>query len=270
MSTSRTSRPALRRHARFHSAFLDDDRDVTVYLPPGYSRRRRGGYPVLYMHDGQNLFRDDEAFIAGESWRVGETADTLIEAGRVEPLLIVGIANAGARRVLEYTPTATKRLGGGQADRYGRLLIEELMPLIDRTYATAKGPSRTGLGGSSLGGLVTLYLGLRHPGVFGRLAVMSPSVWWDRRVILRDVHTRRPDSRPRVWLDMGADEGKRALDDARLLAAGMTRAGWTPGGDLMYTEHPGATHRESAWAARVAPMLQHLFPATAATIGPLL
>jgi predicted alpha/beta superfamily hydrolase len=263
-----TSRPTFRRHARFHSAFLDDDRDVTVYLPPGYSRRRRGGYPVLYMHDGQNLFRDDEAFIAGESWRIGETADMLIGAGRIEPLLIVGIANAGERRVLEYTPTATKRLGGGQADRYGRMILEELQPLIDRSYATAKGPSRTGLGGSSLGGLVTLFLGLRHPGVFGRLAVLSPSVWWDRRVILRDVNTIRPTPRPRVWLDIGTGEGKRAVDDTRLLAAGMKRAGWTPGDDLVYTEHPGATHRESAWAARVGPMLQYLFPSTPATIGP--
>lgn len=260
--------PTFRRHARFHSAFLDDHRDITVYLPPGYSRRRRGGYPVLYMQDGQNLFRDDDAYVAGESWRMGETADLLIEAGRIEPLLIVGIGHAGERRVLEYTPTATKRLGGGQADRYGRLLLEELMPLIDRSYATAKGPSRTGLGGSSLGGLVTVYLGLRRPDVFGRLAVLSPSVWWDRRVILRDVHTLRPHPRPRVWLDMGTGEGRRALDDARLLAAGMKRAGWIPGNDLMYTEHSGATHRESAWAARVAPMLQYVFPATAATIGP--
>jgi predicted alpha/beta superfamily hydrolase len=259
-----TSGSTFRRHEQFHSAFLDDDRGVTVYLPPGYRSKGRR-YPVLYMHDGQNLFEDERAFVPGESWRVGQTADALIEAGRIEPLVIVGIDHAGPKRNLEYTPTATKRLGGGLADRYGRLIIEELKPFIDRTYATAKGSSRTGLGGSSLGGLVSLFLGLHHPDVFGRLCVMSPSVWWDRRVILRDVHTVRPDSRPRVWLDMGIAEGKRAVDDARLLAAGMQRAGWVLGDDLVYSEHPNATHRESAWAARVGPMLEYLFPAT---IGP--
>jgi predicted alpha/beta superfamily hydrolase len=224
------------------------------------------------MHDGQNLFNDHEAYIPGESWRIGHTADALIESGRVEPLLIVGIDNAGERRALEYTPTATKRLGGGGADRYGRLIIEELMPFIDRTYATASGPSRTGLGGSSLGGLVSLYLGLHHPDLFGRLAVMSPSVWWDRRVILKDVRrcridprpsdSREPRLRPRVWVDIGTGEGRRAIEDARLLVAGMQHAGWKLGDEVRYSEHANAEHRESAWAARVGPMLEYLFPAT--------
>jgi predicted alpha/beta superfamily hydrolase len=256
-----TSGPHLQRHTGFHSTFLEHDRNITVYMPPGYSPSA-GPYPVLYMHDGQNLFNDDEAYVAGESWRVGHTADALINAGRIEPLLIVGIDNAGQKRIDEYTPTATKRLGGGLAARYGRLIIEELKPFIDRNYATATGPSRTGLGGSSLGGLVSLYLGLHHAAVFGRLTVISPSVWWDRRVILREVHNRRPVPRPRVWVDMGTDEGRRAVEDARLLVAGMRRAGWVLGDDLVYSEYPDATHRESAWAARVGPMLEYLFPAT--------
>lgn len=272
-----TSTPTLRRHQRFHSAFLDDARDITVYLPPGYAPRRARKpltldsrlptsdsrrYPVLYMHDGQNLFNDDEAYVPGESWRIGQTADALIASGRVEPLIIVGINHAGERRALEYTPTATKRLGGGGADRYGRLIVEELMPFIDRTYATARGPSRTGLGGSSLGGLISLYLGLRHPDVFSRLALMSPSVWWDRRVILKDVRRCRIDAKPRVWVDIGTGEGRRAVDDARLLVAGMLHAGWRLDDDLRYSEHADAEHRESAWAARVGLMLEYLFPAT--------
>lgn len=256
-----TTQPTFERLPRFPSAFLDDERDVTVYLPPGYPAAG-ARYPVLYLHDGQNLFDGDEAYVRGESWQVGETADALIAAGRVEPLLIVGVGHAGVHRLQEYTPTATRRLGGGQADRYARLLIEELKPFVDRRYPTATGPARTGVGGSSLGGLVSLYLGLHHPEVFGRLAVLSPSVWWDRRVILRDVHTLRPAPRPRIWLDMGTGEGRRALDDARLLDAGLARAGWVHGDDLRYTEYPGATHRESAWAARVGPMLEYLFPAT--------
>lgn len=258
------SLPTLQRHERFHSAFLPDDRDITVYLPPGYAARVDAGhlFPALYLHDGQNLFDGDEAYVPGESWRIGETADALIQAGTIEPLVVVGVGHAGANRIQEYTPTATRRQGGGQAEQYGRLLIEELQPFIERTYAVAIGPSRTGLGGSSLGGLVSLYLGLRRPDVFGRLAVMSPSVWWDRRVILRDVRGFGGTPRPRVWVDMGTGEGKRAVDDARLLAAGLARAGWEAGRNLMYSEYPGATHREAAWAARAGVMLQWLFPAT--------
>ena len=159
----------LRRHEQFHSEFLDHDRDILVFLPPGYddgpspdgketgadpSLGRR--YPVLYMHDGQNLFEPDTAFQKGEHWRVGETATGLIEAGRIEPLIIVGIYNTGEARLDEYTPTDDVRLGGGHADDYGRMIIEELKPLIDREYRTRTGAADTGVAGSSLGGLVSL------------------------------------------------------------------------------------------------------------------
>lgn len=218
-----TPAPTLRRDS-VPSALLDGERAVTVYLPPGYAPDGTH-YPVLYMQDGQRLFdadvlhapgtrqradggRLEDGSAAEESWRMGRTADAMIAAGVVEPLIIVGIAHAGPRRIEEYTPTATRRLGGGGAALYLRFLIEELMPAIDSAYATATGPSRTGIGGSSLGGLVSLYAGLYRPDAFGRLAVLSPSVWWDRRVILRDLHGRKPEPRPRIWLDMGTAEGQ--------------------------------------------------------------
>src|SRR5215213_5718683 len=176
----------LRRHEQFHSLYLEHDRDVLVWLPPGYdgSDGRSDGrstnvrYPVLYMHDGQNLFEPHTAFQKGEHWKVGETATELIEAGRIEPLIIVGIYNTGEARIDEYTPTDDAKLGGGHADDYGRMIIEELKPLIDRTYRTQ--PARTGLAGSSLGGLASLHLGFTHPQVFSRIAALSPSVWWDK------------------------------------------------------------------------------------------
>src|SRR5262245_60099994 len=161
----------LRRHDRFASAYLDA-RDVVVWLPGGYGDGRR--YPVLYMHDGQNLFDPDTAYQKGQHWRVGETAEELIDRGRIEPLIIVGINNSGARRVQEYTPTRDARLGGGRAADYGRMIVEELKPYIDDTYRTRPDAASTGIGGSSLGGLVTLYLGLTYPRVFSRLAALSP------------------------------------------------------------------------------------------------
>jgi predicted alpha/beta superfamily hydrolase len=221
-------------------------------------------YPVLYMHDGQNLFEPETAFQKGEHWRLGETAAELIAAGRIEPLIIVGISNTGDSRVHEYTPTRDPRLGGGRAGDYGRMIVEELKPLIDRTYRTRSDAASTGLGGSSLGGLVTLHLGFAHPRVFGRLAVLSPSVWWDRRVILKTVRQARSKPPSRIWLDMGTAEGRKGLDDARLLKAALVGLGFTPGVDLQYAEYEGATHSEQAWAERVAPMLEWLFPADSA------
>ncbi len=206
---------SLHRHEQFRSAFLPDARDVLVWLPPGYAAEADRLYPVLYMHDGQNLFDPDTAFQKGEHWRLGETATELIAAGRLEPLIIVGIYNTGDERIHEYTPTKDARLGGGLAGDYGRLIVEELKPLIDRTYRTRPDAAHTGLGGSSLGGLATLHLGFTHPDVFSRLAVLSPSVWWDRRAILTTVRQTRPRPKLRLWVDMGTAEGRLGLDDAR-------------------------------------------------------
>ena len=256
----------LHRHEQFHSAFLEHDRDVLVWLPPGYDDgsaptvlNRR--YPVFYMHDGQNLFDPDTAFQQGEHWRVGETAARLIDAGRIEPLIVVGIYNTGDARIDEYTPTGDRKLGGGQADDYGRMIIEELKPLIDRTYRSRPDAASTGIGGSSLGGLVSLHLGFTHPAVFTKIAALSPSVWWGRKAILKTIREARSKPPIRLWVDMGTAEGRKGLEDARLLKAALVGLGFSPGGDLHYAEYEGATHTEESWAERVGPMLTWLFPA---------
>ncbi len=262
----------LRVFRHLPSNFLPDPRDVTVYLPAGYDEELQRRYPVLYLHDGQNLFDPASAFVPGNHWRVAETADVVIEAGEVEPLIIVGVHNTGPRRLAEYTHSADRKLGGGEALCYGRLLVEELLPFINETFRTRTGPEHTGLGGSSLGGLVSLYLGLLYPRVFGRLAVMSPSIWWDKRSILKVLaRVGRPEHRARIWLDAGDAEGPRTLPDAEMLAAQLVRQGWRAdsgpesgpefGQDLRYEWIPGGTHDERAWAERVGPMLRWLFPA---------
>lgn len=262
--TNPGERPSrLRVHPRFHSRFLPDDRDVTVYPPPGYEENADRDYPVLYMQDGQNLFDSETSFVKGRTWQLAETADAAIEAGEIEPVILVGIAHAGERRVAEYTPTHDWKLGGGQADKYGRLLTEELLPYIAANYRVRPGAENTGLGGSSLGGLATLYLGLKYGSVFGKLAVLSPSVWWNHRAILGLVSDAVPKLRalPRVWLDVGDAEGRRAVADTDLLDRRLRAKGWHPGNDLSYEQIPGGTHDEAAWAQRVRPMLRFLFPA---------
>jgi enterochelin esterase-like enzyme len=253
--------PRLRSHLQFHSRFLPDDRDVTIYLPPGYDEEPGRRYPVLYLQDGQNLFDPRTSFIPGRTWQVAETADSVIEAGEVEPLIIVGIANTGEHRLAEYTPTRDWKMGGGDANKYGKLLVQDLLPFIASNYRIRPGTENTGLGGSSLGGLVTLHLGLAYPEVFGKLAVMSPSVWWNHKSIVSYVTETAPRLvlRPRIWLDVGDAEGRRTLADTDLLDRRLEASGWSQGRDLHYERVPGGTHDEAAWAQRVGPMLRFLF-----------
>src|SRR5437588_12502339 len=188
----------VRLHKSFHSAILNNDRDVIVYLPPGYDADTKRHYPVFYMHDGQNLFDGATSFIPGQEWRADEVAQSLIAAGKIEPLIIVGIYNAGVERVNEYTAAQDPKFkAGGKADLYGRFLVEELKPFIDKTYRSEKDARHTGLGGSSLGGLISLYLGLKYPTVFTRIAVVSPAVWSADNQIQRftEAQSRRPPRR---------------------------------------------------------------------------
>jgi predicted alpha/beta superfamily hydrolase len=260
MTPSIVSAPRLDRHAGFTSRFLDRPRDVVVYLPPGYDEDRSTRYPVLYMHDGQNVFDPATAYVPGQHWRLGEMADLLIAEGRVQPLLVVGVHHTGPHRVHEYTPTRDPRLGGGQARAWGRLLTEELKPFIDARYRTRPERGHTGLGGSSLGGLSTLYLGLRHADVFSRLAVLSPSVWWGRRAILRYVARTRPRPATRIWLDIGTAEGRVAVADVRRLRQALVGSGWRDHHDLRYVEAAGGTHSEAAWGDRIGDVLEYLYP----------
>jgi predicted alpha/beta superfamily hydrolase len=246
------------------SSLLPDGRQLTIYLPPGYEAEIERRYPVLYLQDGQNLFDAARAF-GGQHWHVAETATALIESGTIAPLIIAGIDNTGANRINEYTHTHDRKRGGGEAGAYARFVVGAIKPFVDATFRTRPDTSNTGIGGSSLGGLVSLFIALSHPDVFGKAAVMSPSVWWDRRSILRYVRTV-PKTRPRLWVDMGTAESmgagsaRRVLEDARLLEAGLVKAGWVEGVDLRYEDIEGGEHNERAWGNRFGRVLEWLFP----------
>ncbi len=256
-----TRRGTLEHIRGFHSEILGNNREITIYLPPGYNSRDHLRYPVLYMNDGQNLFEQERAFIPGQHWRLAEAADEKIGGRTARPMIIAGIDNTPSR-IDEYTPTNdTARHGGGKAVEYGRMIIEELKPILDAGYRTLPDVSNTALGGSSLGGLAAMYLGLTHPDVFGHLAVMSPSVWWDSRAILAEVDRFNAPQRPRIWLDMGGREGIEGLANARLLRDRLLAAGWRNEDDFRYFEDRRADHSERAWAKRVPAVLEFLFPA---------
>lgn len=254
--------PRYRVLPEFHSDLLQTDRTVRVYLPEAYLSEPTRRFPVFYLHDGQNLFDGRTSYVVNRTWRAHMTADRLTQAGVIEPVILVGVDNAGVRRMAEYTPTRDMRMGGGDGPRYGRLLIEELKPLLDDRFRTLQAAESTGVGGSSLGGLISLALGLDHPEVFGKLAVMSPSVWWNQRALLMMVSEAAPRPRPRIWLDMGTSEGLRHLRDCDLLQHRLIQRGWKLGRDLRYLRVPGGLHDEEAWARRFDEVLRFLFPKT--------
>jgi predicted alpha/beta superfamily hydrolase len=260
------SGPNLHKHRGFRSRFLRNQRDLIVYLPPGYDAQLARRFPVLYLHDGQNLFDGATSFIPGMDWHVGQSADRGIQEKKIQPLIIVGIYNAGKARVREYTPTRVPRLGGGSADRFAKFLLKEVMPFTQGEYRTLSGQEFTGMGGSSLGGLVSLYLGLKLPHVFGKLAALSPSVWWNQRVITRFAETAPVHPRPRVWLDVGTREGPRVVKDVEQFRDVLLRKGWRLDQDLHYERVEGGEHNEAAWAQRVGPFLEFLFPLGEGTV----
>ena len=232
-----------------------DAREVQVWLPPRYALQPQRRYPVLYLHDGQNVF---DAGSAGAEWQVDETAQRLVLAGAIEPMIVVAVASTG-RRIDQLTPVAATRGGtqvGGGAAGYASFLVEELKPIIDARYRTKREAQHTAVGGSSLGGLVTMWLLRHHAATFGAGLVVSPAVWWADEWILQAVAALAAEApKPRVWLDIGALEGDAAVAGARRLRDLLQTRGWR----LRYLEQPGAGHDELAWASRVEAMLRFLY-----------
>ncbi|MGI8958051.1 MAG: alpha/beta hydrolase [Chthoniobacterales bacterium] len=255
----------IQQHPQFKSRILRNRRDVQVYLPPGYRRSRGRRYPVLYLHDGQNVF-DAATSFAGVEWGADESAERLTKKRLIEPVIIVAVANTGEKRIHEYAPTRgvfdptapRKKRSRGLLRKYGRFLRDELKPLIDREYRTRPEAEFTGLGGASLGGLATLALGLWFPQTFSRLAVMSPSIWWDDCVIYRILDKVEGKPALKIWLDTGTEEP--GWERARDLRDRLVERGWRLDDDLQYTEAQGANHSEGAWAARFEAVLRFLYP----------
>jgi predicted alpha/beta superfamily hydrolase len=224
---------------------LYNSRDVYVYLPPSYGT---GDYrfPVLYMHDGQNLF--DPALSFSGSWRVDLAMTAAARLGF--EAIVVGIANTGASRLDEYGPFYEPSLGaGGVADLYTDFVVETLKPQIDDEFRTLPEPEQTGIAGSSMGGLVSLYAFFRTPSVFGFAAVMSPALWFGQREIYPFVE-EAPRVPGRIYLDIGTREGGRSLPDARRMRDLLLAKGYREGADLRYVEEEGARHAEAAWRRR--------------------
>ncbi|HKQ49730.1 MAG TPA: alpha/beta hydrolase-fold protein [Phycisphaerae bacterium] len=225
-----------------------------VYLPPDYFQST-ARYPVLYMHDGQNLFDQFTSF-AGE-WRVDETCELLIGNREIEPIIVVGIENSAAR-CNEYTPwfSASQGCGGG-GDVYLQAIRDVLIPEVDQRYRTRTGPANTYMAGSSLGGLITVYAGYAYDGVWGRIAGVSPSYWWANQAMLNYAAAgSKPETLTHFYQDMGTlESGLANLQAMRDIAVSQ---GFVEGEDFLSVEAQGHTHNEYYWALRLPNILRYL------------
>lgn len=251
---------------RVWSPQLHNRRDLLVYLPPSYGRSSKR-YPVIYMHDGQNLFDQFTSF-AGE-WQVDETMEALSRRGY--EAIIVGLPNQGAQRLDEYSPFPQPRYSIGQGARYVEFIVQTVKPLIDRDFRTRPERAQTGIFGSSMGGLISLYAFFCSPQAFGLAGVMSPSLWFAQGRIFSYVE-KAAFTPGKIYLDTGTHEQTRFTTNQRQLRTKLSeyestvhgmhdllyQKGYRPGQDLLYVEEENGLHNEAAWARRLPAALEFL------------
>jgi len=255
----------LRLH-KFESRVFANQRFLRVWLPPDYDapQNRDRHYPIFYLNDGQNLFEGPTSF-TGIDWRVDESADRLIREAEIPPLIIVGIDNAREDRMKEYLPyrMLNPPVLRPRGKRYPEFLLNEVMPFLYSRYRIARGPENTGLGGSSLGALISLYTVMDRPGIFGRVLLESASLFVSNRRLLK--YSRYFRQWPeRIFIAIGTreagreDKDRQVVGDVRELQRIIRRAG-VDDTRLMVKIDEGAGHNEAEWAKRFPDALRFLF-----------
>ncbi|HEX2866491.1 MAG TPA: alpha/beta hydrolase-fold protein [Ignavibacteriales bacterium] len=229
-----------------------DPRDVIVWLPPSYENETQKRYPVLYMHDGQNII-DPKTSSFGYDWQADEVTDSLIKAGKIEEIIIVGINNT-KDRTEEYSYTERGR-------SYMRFIIEKLKPLIDSTYRTLPDRNNTATMGSSMGGLISFMMIWEHPEVFSKAACLSPAFKIQDLDYLPNIVSYQGTKKElRIYIDNGGIAlEKRLLPGVDETVSLLKSKGYKEGEDLMVYYDKTAEHNEPAWAKRLHIPLEFLF-----------
>lgn len=252
------------------SRVFNTARTVRVFLPPGYGdvENRDRKYPVLYMFDAQNLF-DACTGYGGHEWQVDETVTRLVKDGAIEPLIVVGLDNAGVNRAFEYLAYADDIQNPGspepQGSRLPEFLIKDVMPVVEGKYRIAKGRENTGIGGSSYGGFAAIYVSVHAPTLFGKVLVESPVFWVGNGVIVRETNSLAMAPLKvfmaygmKEWDMPGANEAEVKM--IHQVEANLKSAFVSPS-DVKIVVEPDARHNEQAWAKRLPDALEFLFPA---------
>jgi predicted alpha/beta superfamily hydrolase len=237
---------------------LGRERPIRIYLPPGYEAGA-ARYPVLYMHDGQNLFDDVTSYV-GE-WGVDEAMDQLARDKGLE-VIVVGIDHGGDRRINELSPWANPQFGAAEGREYMRFVVEVVKPYIDSHYRTRPGRDDTGIMGSSMGGLASHFAAFEYPQVFGRIGIFSPSYWFAPAVYELSRQQRLP-AHTRMFMVVGDHEGsnpreaQQTVDNAVRMAAELRLQ--QPGLRLRAKVIAGGEHNERAWQKQFPEAMQFLF-----------
>lgn len=234
---------------------LDRERTVRIYLPPGYERSRRR-YPVLYMHDGQNLFDDATAY-AGE-WGVDETLNDLAKQRGLE-VIVVGIDNGGVERVHELNPWDNPEYGKGEGEQYMAFVVRVLKTWIDAHYRTLPDRRHTAIMGSSMGGLISSFAVSRYRQVFGGAGIFSPAYWLAPQ-LFDYVASQPPPTATRLYFYAGGSESESMVPDMKRMVAVLERSG-LPSRNLAVAVNPVGRHNEAAWRAEFPRAVAWLFGA---------
>lgn len=224
-------------------------RDVVVWLPPDYEKNNQSRYPVLYMQDGQNIF-DPQTAAFKVDWQIDESCDSLINAGKIEPLIVVGIYNT-YHRSDEYTPTEV-------GDLYRQFVVDIVKPLIDKTYRTKPGRDHTVVGGSSAGGIVSFMLAWENPKIFSKAICMSPAFKISSIDYVDDVEDYEGPKKPLTfYIDNGGKELEIQLHPGILdMLEALDEKGYKKGVDYYWLHDKEALHNEAAWAKRMPKVLE--------------
>jgi predicted alpha/beta superfamily hydrolase len=256
---------------KIKSTILRNERDLYVMLPPGYEEETVT-YPVFYMHDGQNIFSTHGNWF--KKWNIDYVLQDLYARQAIEKIIVVGITHLNTREY-EFTPTFDALINnGGGADKYIRFMVEEVKPLIQSTYRARTDRASQAVGGSSLGGIITLYTAIARSDEFGKFAVVSPSMWWDFGVMLEKARSWTPRMGTlKLWIDIGAHEGPGSalIDDilkeiynpvnfCRVLCNILMGKGFKLKKSLMYIEDPDGIHDEVTWGRRFYDICRYFFP----------
>lgn len=224
-------------------------RDIIIWLPPGYEKNKKERYSVIYMHDGQNII-DPATSSFGYDWRIDEVADSLIKAGKIKPVIIVGIYST-SERSLDY--------GGSKDSLYMNFVVNRVKPLIDKKYRTLPGRKDTFVTGSSLGGLISFLLVWNYPNVFSGAACLSPAFHIQQYNCLPEVQKTKRKKPVRLYLDIGGIDLEKKLQPGVDGMLNLLKAkGYVEGKDLEYFRDPVAEHNEQNWAKRNRRWLEFL------------
>jgi predicted alpha/beta superfamily hydrolase len=248
----------------FYMPQLERNRRVWLYLPPDYETSGKD-YPVLYLQDGQNVFDASTAF-AGE-WEVDESLNRLFDEGD-EGIIVVAIDNGGANRINEYSPWVNPAYGGGQGAAYVDFIVETLKPHIDANYRTRPEREHTGIMGSSLGGLISLYAAIEHQEVFGKAGVFSASFWFSDQSYAHVSNTGK-QAEMRIYLIAGQLEGSSGAQVADMNTMYNTlRAAGFGEEEVLATAHADGQHSEWYWAREFPAAYEWLFRSPSTSVRP--